>query len=52
MTIKTEKCADVESVKTALDQLKLIEKTVAAEQQILKYEIENIKSEPELIHAY
>lgn len=52
MTIKAEKCADVESVKTALDQLKLIEKTVAAEQQILKYEIENIKSEPELIHAY
>lgn len=52
MTIKTEKCTDVESVKTALDQLKLIDKTVAAEQQILKYEIENIKSEPELIHAY
>tara|TARA_B100002019_G_scaffold56668_1_gene48686 strand:- start:360 stop:518 length:159 start_codon:yes stop_codon:yes gene_type:complete len=52
MATKTENCADVESVKTALNQLKLIEKTVAAEQKILKYEIENMKSEPELIHAY
>jgi hypothetical protein len=52
MATKTENCANVKSVKTALNQLKLIEKTVTAEQQILKYEIENVKSKQELIHAY
>lgn len=46
----TKQCVDKECISAAIQQLKNIEKTVNLEEQILLYEIEQIKKE--MSYAY